>query len=73
MNLEYGSPCRIFEVQVAGTLIQVSRPKKKALLDALNNYKRGEQVVQVDLTRTPGVYYVIAYFLSSCLYIAVES
>lgn len=28
--------------------------------------------MQVDLTRTPGVYYVIAYFLSSCLYIAVN-
>ena len=28
--------------------------------------------MQVDLTRTPGAYYVIAYFLSSCLYIAVN-
>lgn len=26
----------------------------------------------VDLTNTPGVYYVIAYFISSCLYIAVN-
>lgn len=28
--------------------------------------------VQVDLTNTPGIYYVISYFLSSCLYIAVN-
>ena len=38
VNLEYVESVQNFEVQVAGTLIQVSRPKKKALLDALNNY-----------------------------------
>ena len=38
VNLEYVESVQNFEVQVAGTLIQVSRRKKKALLDALNNY-----------------------------------
>ncbi|MDO4284849.1 MAG: GHKL domain-containing protein [Eubacteriales bacterium] len=28
--------------------------------------------IAVDLSNTPGIYYVIAYFLSSCLYIAVN-
>lgn len=28
--------------------------------------------VQVDLTNTPGIYYVISYFISSCLYISVN-
>lgn len=28
--------------------------------------------VQVDLTNTPGIYYVISYFFSSCLYISVN-
>ena len=28
--------------------------------------------IRVDLTNTPGVYYVIGYFLSSCLYIRMN-
>lgn len=38
INLEYVEAVRNFEVQVADILIQVSRPRKKALLDALNDY-----------------------------------
>lgn len=28
--------------------------------------------IRVDLTNTPGVYYVVAYFFSSCLYIRMN-
>ena len=38
VNLEYVEAVQNNDVSVAGTWIQVSRPKKKALLDALNDY-----------------------------------
>lgn len=38
VNLEYVQSIRNFDVLVGDTWLQVSRPKKKALLDALNDY-----------------------------------
>lgn len=38
VNLEYVEAVRNYDVQVGETWLQVSRPKKKALLDALNDY-----------------------------------
>ncbi len=38
VNLEYVESVQNFDVLVGSTWIQVSRPKKKALLDALNDY-----------------------------------
>lgn len=38
VNLEYVESVQNYDVQVGDTWIQVSRPKKKALLDALNDY-----------------------------------
>lgn len=38
VNLEYVESVQNFDVLVCSTWIQVSRPKKKALLDALNDY-----------------------------------
>lgn len=38
VNLEYVESVQNFDVLVCNTWIQVSRPKKKALLDALNDY-----------------------------------
>lgn len=38
VNLEYVEAVQNYDVQVGDTWIQVSRPKKKALLDALNDY-----------------------------------
>ncbi len=38
VNLEYVESVQNFDVQVGSTWIQVSRPKKKALMDALNDY-----------------------------------
>jgi DNA-binding LytR/AlgR family response regulator len=38
VNLEYVESVQNYDVQVGDTWLQVSRPKKKALLDALNDY-----------------------------------
>jgi hypothetical protein len=38
VNLEYVEGIQNTDLQVAGDLIQVSRARKKALMDALNNY-----------------------------------
>ena len=38
VNLEYVESVHNYDVQVGGTWLQVSRPKKKALMDALNDY-----------------------------------
>ena len=38
VNLEYVESVQNYDVQVGDTWVQVSRPKKKALMDALNDY-----------------------------------
>ena len=38
VNLEYVESVQNYDVQVGDTWLQVSRPKKKALMDALNDY-----------------------------------
>lgn len=38
INLEYVKSIQNYDVQVGDTWLQVSRPKKKALMDALNDY-----------------------------------